>query len=132
VRVQVERSGGFAGRTVCWAVDTDDLPPAAGEELRALVAAAPAWAGGSAGGAGPAGGAVADGSAAGGPVAGAAAGGPAAGGPAAGAAAGAADRFGYRLRATDHGSDGAGELDLRFTEPASPEAQRLLELVRDV
>lgn len=127
MRVQVERSGGFAGRTVRWAVDTDDLPPAAGEELRALVAAAPAWAGGSAGGAGPAGGAAADGSAAGGPVAGAAA-----GGPAAGAAAGAADRFGYRLRATDHGSDGAGELDLRFTEPASPEAQRLLELVRDV
>ncbi len=105
MRVQVERSGGFAGRTVRWAVDTDDLPPAAGEELRALVAAAPAWAGGSAGGGG---------------------------GPAAGAAAGAADRFGYRLRATDHGSDGAGELDLRFTEPASPEAQRLLELVRDV
>ncbi len=115
MRVQVERSGGFAGRTVRWAVDTDDLPPAAGEELRALVAAAPAWAGGSAGGGGGAAG-------------GAAAGGPAAGGP----AAGAADRFGYRLRATDHGSDGAGELDLRFTEPASPEAQRLLELVRDV
>lgn len=131
MRVQVERSGGFAGRTVRWAVDTDDLPPAAGEELRALVAAAPAWAGGSAGGAGPAGGAAADGSAAGGPVAGPVAG-AAAGRPAAGAAAGAADRFGYRLRATDHGSDGAGELDLRFTEPASPEAQRLLELVRDV
>lgn len=102
MRVQVERSGGFAGRTVRWAVDTDDLPTAAGEELRALVAAAPAWAGGAA-----------------------------ASGSAAGSAAGGADRFGYRLRATDGGSEDAGELDLHFTEPPPPEAQRLLELVRD-
>jgi hypothetical protein len=42
VRVVLERSGGFAGRTVRRGLDTDDLPSAEADRLRALVAALPA------------------------------------------------------------------------------------------
>jgi len=42
VRVVLERSGGFAGRTIRRGLDTDDLPAAAADHLRTLVAALPA------------------------------------------------------------------------------------------
>ncbi|OHV36444.1 MULTISPECIES: protealysin inhibitor emfourin [Pseudofrankia] len=41
VRVVLERSGGFAGRTIRRGLDTDDLPAAAADRLRALVAGLP-------------------------------------------------------------------------------------------
>ncbi|MBL7497424.1 hypothetical protein I6A84_33775 [Frankia sp. CNm7] len=56
VRVVLERSGGFAGRTIRRGLDTDDLPDAEAEALRALVGAlpaAPAHAAGPAKAAGP-------------------------------------------------------------------------------
>ncbi|MDT3438312.1 MULTISPECIES: protealysin inhibitor emfourin [unclassified Pseudofrankia] len=45
VRVVLERSGGFAGRTIRRGLDTDDLPAAEADRLRALVAALPAASG---------------------------------------------------------------------------------------
>lgn len=43
MRVEVERTGGFAGRVVRWSVDVADLPPPAGEEVVALLASARSW-----------------------------------------------------------------------------------------
>ena len=105
MRLQVERSGGFAGRTVSWRLDTDGLDPDGRAELQELLAQAPAWStdaseGGSAG---------------------------TASGPVPPARPGA-DRFSYRLVA--EGSDDA-PLEVRFGEPLPPPAQRLLDLVRD-
>jgi hypothetical protein len=43
--VQLERSGGFAGRTTSWSVDVDALDPDGRAELQSLVAGAGQWAG---------------------------------------------------------------------------------------
>lgn len=51
MRVEVVRSGGFAGRTVHWEVDTADLPEPARAELHDLLAGASSWAGGTEAGA---------------------------------------------------------------------------------
>jgi hypothetical protein len=45
MRVEVVRSGGFAGRVLHWAVDLEDLPADTASELRGLLAEAPHWAG---------------------------------------------------------------------------------------
>jgi hypothetical protein len=52
VRVELERSGGFAGRTIRRGLDTADLPSDAADQLRSLARAAEAMAGGPAGGPG--------------------------------------------------------------------------------
>ena len=43
MRVEVARSGGFAGRVVRWSVQTDELPAETAAEVRGLLAEAPAW-----------------------------------------------------------------------------------------
>ena len=43
MRVEVVRSGGFAGRVLRWEVDLDALPADRAAELRALLAEAPGW-----------------------------------------------------------------------------------------
>jgi hypothetical protein len=45
VRVELERSGGYAGRTVRWSLDTDTLPREEAAALADLAAQAPSWAG---------------------------------------------------------------------------------------
>lgn len=45
MRVELERSGGFVGRTVRWELDTDDLPSADAAEVNAMLAGADSWAG---------------------------------------------------------------------------------------
>lgn len=45
MRVEVERSGGFAGRTVRWSLDVDALDPAGRAEVDGLLAQAAGWAG---------------------------------------------------------------------------------------
>ena len=44
MRVEVVRSGGFAGRVLRWEVDLEALPADAAAELRALLDTAPQWA----------------------------------------------------------------------------------------
>ncbi len=44
MRVQLERSGGFTGRTTTWSVDVDALDPGGRAELQSLVAEAGQWA----------------------------------------------------------------------------------------
>jgi hypothetical protein len=46
VRLELERSGGFAGRTVRWSMDTDGLDPDGRAEVQELLAQAPGWSGG--------------------------------------------------------------------------------------
>lgn len=46
MRVQLERSGGFAGLTRTWSVDVDALDPDGRAEVRSLVAEAGQWAAG--------------------------------------------------------------------------------------
>lgn len=89
--MQLERSGGFAGRTTTWSVDVDALDPDGRAELQSLVAGADDWAGLPAHG---------------------------------------ADRFSYRLLTSDEGTAPGAGADVRFGEPLSPQAQRLLSLVR--
>ena len=43
MRVQVVRSGGFAGRVLRWEVDLDALPTDTANEVRALLDEAPQW-----------------------------------------------------------------------------------------
>ena len=43
MRVEVVRSGGFAGRVLRWQVDLEALPADTAEELRALLDEAPQW-----------------------------------------------------------------------------------------
>lgn len=45
MRVELERSGGFVGRTVRWQLDTADLPPGEAEEVQALLTGAESWTG---------------------------------------------------------------------------------------
>lgn len=45
MRVELERTGGFAGRTVRWELDTADLPQAEAAELSAMLDGAQSWAG---------------------------------------------------------------------------------------
>lgn len=45
MRVEVVRSGGFAGRVLRWAVDLDQLPVETAAELRTLLDEAPGWSG---------------------------------------------------------------------------------------
>lgn len=47
MRLEVERSGGFTGRTVRWALDVDGLDQDGQAEVHELLAQAPAWPGGS-------------------------------------------------------------------------------------
>ena len=44
MRVEVVRSGGFAGRVQRWAVELDELPAETATEIRSLLDEAPAWA----------------------------------------------------------------------------------------
>jgi hypothetical protein len=44
MRVELQRSGGFAGRTTTWSVDVDALDDDGRQELRSLVASAGQWA----------------------------------------------------------------------------------------
>jgi len=89
MRVQLERSGGFAGRTRTWSVDVDTLDADGRAELQALVAEAGQWAA---------------------------------------APDRGADRFSYRL-VTEDAAVGTGSV-VRFAEPLSPQAQRLVSMVR--
>lgn len=43
MRVEVVRSGGFAGRVLRWEVDLDALPADTADEVRALLDEAPQW-----------------------------------------------------------------------------------------
>lgn len=43
MRVELERSGGVAGRTLRWSLDTEQLAPEAAREIDALVADADSW-----------------------------------------------------------------------------------------
>ncbi len=86
VRLDVERTGGFAGRTVRWSLDVDGLDDGARAEVDELLALAPSW--------------------------------PAASRP---------DGFSYRLVTA---VPGAGQQEVRFAEPLTPQARRLLEVVR--
>lgn len=43
MRVQLERSGGFAGSTTTWSVDVDALDPDGRAELQSLLAEAGRW-----------------------------------------------------------------------------------------
>ncbi len=43
MRLEVERTGGFAGRTVRWALDVDDLDPDVQAEVHQLLTEAPGW-----------------------------------------------------------------------------------------
>lgn len=45
MRLELERSGGLAGRTVRWSLDTDTLPREEAAAVAALAAQADAWAG---------------------------------------------------------------------------------------
>lgn len=45
MQLEVERSGGFAGRTVRWSLDVDALEPEQQAEVRDLLQQAPGWAG---------------------------------------------------------------------------------------
>ena len=47
MQLQVERSGGFAGRTVRWSLDVDALEPERQAEVHELLEQAPAWGGSS-------------------------------------------------------------------------------------
>ena len=44
MRVELQRSGGFAGRTTTWSVDSDVLDDDGRHELQSLVASAGQWA----------------------------------------------------------------------------------------
>ena len=44
VRVEVVRSGGFAGRVLRWEVELDALPAETAQEVRSLLDEAPRWA----------------------------------------------------------------------------------------
>lgn len=44
MRIELERTGGFAGRTVRWSLDTDELEPAEAQRIDALVTEAQSWA----------------------------------------------------------------------------------------
>lgn len=45
MRVELERSGGFVGRTVRWELDTDGLSPGEAREVQAMLIGAQSWAG---------------------------------------------------------------------------------------
>ncbi len=45
MRVELERTGGFTGRTLRWELDTADLAPAEVAELSAMLDGAQSWAG---------------------------------------------------------------------------------------
>ncbi len=45
MRIELERSGGFIGRTVRWTLDTETLPPADAAEVIRLASSAQEWAG---------------------------------------------------------------------------------------
>lgn len=47
MQLDVERSGGFAGRTVRWSLDVDALEPERRAEVHELLEQAPAWGGSS-------------------------------------------------------------------------------------
>lgn len=84
--VRLERSGGVAGRTARWSVETGALAPDRQAELQRLLGQAAQW-----------------------------------------PQAAAADRFGYRLVTEQPGAVG---LDVRFGEPLTGPARRLVELIR--
>ena len=86
MRLDVERIGGFAGRTVRWSLDVDGLDDGARAEVDELLALAPSW--------------------------------PSASRP---------DGFSYRLLTAVQGAE---QQEVRFAEPLTPQARRLLEVVR--
>ncbi|MEP6697736.1 MAG: protealysin inhibitor emfourin [Pseudonocardiales bacterium] len=45
MKVELERSGGFAGRTMRWTLDTEALPHDEAAAIARLAAQAPGWAG---------------------------------------------------------------------------------------
>lgn len=100
VRVEVVRSGGFAGRVLRWSVVVEELPDPVASEVRALLDDAPSWPEE--------------------PSAGAPA------GPLTGRPGGVPDGFRWRVL-TDAPAQG---LEVAFSEPPPEPAQRLLDLVR--
>lgn len=100
MRVEVQRTGGFAGRAMRWSVVVEELPAAAAEELLSLLAAA---------GASTAVGPDPSGDAGGRP----------------GSSRGA-DRFQWRLQTSGFPQD----VDLVFNEPVPEPARRLVDVVR--
>ncbi len=124
MRVEVVRSGGFAGRVLRWSVEVDELPTESASELRRLLDEAQSWAGPQQGGT----------AAAAPPAVTPAAATPAAVTPAAVTPAApppaapppAADGFRWRVVAEAPEQS----LELAFSDPASGPARRLVDLVR--